>query len=64
MLDENPIDWHKILSDKLWPYKTSKRSSTRVSPFSLTYGQAVVLPMEVVVPFIRVSRQNGFTPQE
>ena len=48
----------KILSKTLWAYKTSKRSSTRVSPISLTYGQDVVLLMEVEVPSLRVSRQK------
>ena len=35
-----------------------------VSPYTLTYGQDVVLPMEVVVPSLRVSRHNGLNPQE
>ena len=43
---------------------TSKRSSTWVSHFSLTYGQDAILPMEVVVPSLRVFKKNGFTPQE
>ena len=38
MLEENPRDMHKILSETLWAYRTSKRSSTGVSHFSLTYG--------------------------
>ena len=37
MLEENPIDWHRILSETLWTYRTFKRSSIRVCPFSLTY---------------------------
>ena len=64
MLKENPRDWHRILSKTLWSYKTSKRSSIGVSPFSLTYEQDAVLPMEVVVPSLRVSRKNGLTFQE
>ena len=28
MLEENPRDWHKILSETLWAYRASKRSST------------------------------------
>ena len=64
MLEENPKDWHRILSKTLWAYRTSKRSSTRVSPFSLTYGQDAVLPMEVVVSSFRVSKKNYLTPQE
>ena len=55
MLEENPRDWQKNLSETLWAYITSKRDSTGVSPYSLTYGQDAVLPMEVVVPSLRVS---------
>ena len=62
MLEENPRDWHSILSKTLSAYRTSKRSSTRVSPFSLTYGLDAVLPMEVMGPSLRVSRKNGLTP--
>ena len=62
MLEDNLRDWHKILSKTLWAYRTSKRDSIGVSPYSLTYGQDAVLPMEVVVPSLRVSRYNGPNP--
>ena len=39
-------------------------SAIRVSPFSVTYGQDAILPMEVVVHSLRVYRQNGLTLQE
>ena len=64
MLDENPKYWHRILSKALWAYITSKRSSIGVSRFSLTSRQDATLPMEVVVPSLRVSRKNGLTPYE
>ena len=64
MLEDNPRDWHKILFETLWAYRTSKRDSTWVSPYSLIYGHDVVLPMEVVVPSLRVSKHNGLNPQE
>ena len=64
MIEDNPKDWHKILFETLWAYRTSKRDSAGVSPCSLTYGQDAVLPMEVVVYSLRVSRQNGLNPQE
>ena len=64
MLEDNPRDWHTILFETLWAYRTSKRDSRGVSPYSLTYGQDVMLPIEVVVLSLRVSRQNGLNPQE
>ena len=64
MLKDNPRDWHINLSETLWAYRTFKRDSTWVSPYSLTYGQDAVLPIEVVVPSLRVSRHNGLNTQE
>ena len=64
MIEKNPRDGHRILSERVWGYRTSKRSSIWVSHFSLTYGQDAVLPMEVVVPSLRVSRKNGLIPQQ
>ena len=33
MLVENPKDWHMILLETLWAYRSSKRSSIGLSPF-------------------------------
>ena len=60
MLEKNTRDWHRILSKTLWAY----RSSIGVRPFSLTYGQDVVLQMELIVPSLRISKQNDLTPQD
>ena len=64
MLQENPRDYHRILSKTLCVYRTSKRSSRVVNLFSLNFGQDAILPMDVVVPSLRVSKKNGLTPQE
>ena len=42
----------------------SDAGSYEASPYSLTYGKDAVLPMEVVVPSLRVSRHNDLNPQE
>ena len=63
MLEEDQRNWHKILSKTLWACMTYKRSSTGVSHFYLTYGKNAILPMEVVVPSLRVSKQNGLTQE-
>ena len=52
MMEENPRDWHRLLSETLWAYRTSKRSATGVSPYSLVYGHDAILLMEVVVPYL------------
>ena len=50
------------MSEALWAYWTSKRSSTGVIPFMLTYGHDVMLPMEVAIQYARRALQNYLEP--
>ncbi|GKV15581.1 hypothetical protein SLEP1_g26361 [Rubroshorea leprosula] len=61
MVDDNPRRWHELLSDTIWAYRTSQRSSTKVTPFSLTYGHDAVLPMELSARSLRIAIQHGLT---
>jgi len=47
-------DWHKMLPYALYRYRTSVRTSTGATPFSLVYGTEAVLPVEVEIPSLRV----------
>ncbi|KAL2340346.1 hypothetical protein Fmac_008286 [Flemingia macrophylla] len=47
-------DWHEMLPFALHGYKTSIRTSTGATPFSLVYGIEAVLPVEVEIPSLRV----------
>ncbi|XP_059671031.1 uncharacterized protein LOC132316572 [Cornus florida] len=64
MVEDNPRVWHELLSEALWAYRTSQRSSTGVTPFMLTYGHDAVLPMQVTVRSMRFALQNNLTPAE
>ena len=64
ILEDNPKDWHIILCETLLAYRTSKRDFIGVSPYYITYRQDAMLPMEVVVPSLWVSMQNGLNPQK
>ncbi|XP_073051302.1 uncharacterized protein [Primulina eburnea] len=57
MMEENLRDWPRLLSETLLAYRTSKRTATRVSSFSLTFGHDTVLPFEIMVPSMRVAKQ-------
>ncbi|KAG5548798.1 hypothetical protein RHGRI_014224 [Rhododendron griersonianum] len=54
LLDERGGTWADHLPIALWAYRTSKRKSTRASPFSLVYGAKTVLPAELSVPSARI----------
>ncbi|XP_006591679.1 uncharacterized protein [Glycine max] len=51
-------DWHKMLMFALHGYRTSVRTSTGATPFSLVYGMEVVLPFEVEVPSLRILAES------
>ncbi|KAJ4821053.1 Pol-polyprotein [Rhynchospora pubera] len=45
--------WPEYLDEILWAYRTTPRSSTGRSPFSMVYGMEAVTPMEAVHPTLR-----------
>jgi hypothetical protein len=49
------------LSEALWAHRISKHSATKVSPFELVYGQEAVLPVEISLNVVRITRQNDLT---
>ena len=60
-IENNPRDWHNILLDVLWAYRTSKRSSTGTTPYTLVYGHDAVLPVKIGVKSLRMKNQNDLT---
>ncbi|XP_075489560.1 uncharacterized protein LOC142528399 [Primulina tabacum] len=58
MMEVNPRDCPRLLSETLWTYRTSKRSATGVSPFSFSFRHDAMLLLEIMVPSMRVARQN------
>ena len=58
-LDEANGRWVEELPHILWTYRTASRWLTRVTPFSMTYGSEVVIPLESWFPTLRTSL---FTP--
>ncbi|XP_059663386.1 uncharacterized protein LOC132309050 [Cornus florida] len=64
MIEDHPREWHHLLSEALWAYRNSKRSSTGITPYVLTYGHDVVLLMEMTIRSARVAFQNRLTPAD
>ncbi|XP_027096026.2 uncharacterized protein [Coffea arabica] len=53
-MTEKHRDWHEKLPYALMAYRTSIRTSTGATPYSLMYGMEAVLPAEVEIPSLRV----------
>ena len=55
---ETSRDWSEKLSFTLWAYRTSFRTSTRVTLYSLVYGMEAVLPVEIEMGSLRVALEQ------
>ena len=62
MVHDNHKEWHDKLPLALWAYRTSKRSPTQATPFSLVYGLEAVMPIEVLVPSARLAINADLEP--
>jgi len=47
-------DWYEMLSYALHAYRTTVRTSTNATPYSLVYGMEAVMPLEVEIPSLRI----------
>ena len=57
-------DCHEKLPFALHAYRTTVRTSTGATPFSLVYGMEVVLPIEVEIPSLRVLMETKLDEAE
>lgn len=48
----------------MWAYKTSIKTATGATPFSLVYGYEVVVPLELELPSLRISLQGEISDEE
>jgi hypothetical protein len=55
-IKESPRRWHEKLSEALWAHRTSRHVAMKVTPFELVYGQEAVLPVEIGLQSLRVTR--------
>ncbi|XP_057730621.1 uncharacterized protein LOC130945952 [Arachis stenosperma] len=53
-LDNKKGAWADELAAVLWSYRTTEQSSTRETPFRLTYGVDAVIPVEISEPSPRL----------
>ena len=49
------LDWEQKLPSVLWAYRTAYKTTVGTTPFQLVYGLNAILPIEFLVPTLRVA---------
>ncbi|RVW67504.1 Retrovirus-related Pol polyprotein from transposon 17.6 [Vitis vinifera] len=60
---ETSRDWSEKLLFALWAYRTSFRTSTGATPYSLVYGMEAVLPVETEMGSLRLALEQQILRQ-
>ena len=61
---ETSRDWSENIPLALWDYRTSFRTSTRATPYSLVYGMEAVLLVEIEMGSLRVALEHQISETE
>jgi ribonuclease HI len=64
VVSQNKRNWHEKLLESLWAYRTTTRTATGMTPYSLVYGGEAVLPLEVQIASLRVAIHENLTEDE
>ncbi|XP_075107068.1 uncharacterized protein LOC142180048 [Nicotiana tabacum] len=56
--------WHERIEEAPWAYRTTYRTPTQMTLYSLVYGVESVLPLERQIPSFRLAIQEGLTDEE
>jgi len=63
-VSSNKRDWDEKLGECLWAYRTTVRTPTGNTPFSLVYGCEAVISLEIRMPSLRVALMTKITSED
>ncbi|KAL4566024.1 hypothetical protein LXL04_030133 [Taraxacum kok-saghyz] len=58
-LETSSHNWVDELQSVLWAYRTTVRTTTKDTPFGLVYGAEAVIPVEMLLPRLRVQHAQA-----
>ncbi|XP_070025324.1 uncharacterized protein [Nicotiana sylvestris] len=61
---ESKGNWPELLPGVLWSYRTTSKTSTSETPFSLLYGAEALIPVEIGEPSTRYTQATEESNEE
>ena len=63
-ISSNKRDWNKKLGECLWAYRTTVRTPTGNTPFSLVYECEAVIPLEIQMSSLLIALATKMTKED
>ena len=63
-IEHSRRDWELKLQSALWAYCVAFKTTISTTPYNLVYGLDAILPMEFLIPTLRVVKEIGWTEHE
>ncbi|KAJ3708249.1 hypothetical protein LUZ61_011954 [Rhynchospora tenuis] len=64
MMGKDHRTWHERLPEALWAYRTTEKTPTQATPYSLVFGVEAILPLEIELPSLRTAMYCEMTLDE
>ncbi|MCO5575728.1 hypothetical protein L7F22_029531 [Adiantum nelumboides] len=64
IVSESRADWDQKLHSALWAYRVAYKTSIGTTPFNMVYGIQAILPLEFLIPTLRVAQELEWTGHE
>ncbi|MCO5614527.1 hypothetical protein L7F22_068810 [Adiantum nelumboides] len=64
IVSESRADWDQKLHSALWAYRVAYKTSIDTTPFNMVYGIQAILPLEFLIPTLRVAQELEWTGHE
>ena len=64
IVSDKKSEWELKLHAALWAYRVAYKTSIGTTPFNMVFGLDAILPMEFLIPTLRVAKELNWTGQE
>ena len=64
IVGKSRTDWELKLNSALWAYRVAYKTAIGTTPFNLVFGLDAILPLEFLIPTLRVVKELEWTGHE